>query len=48
MNKKHFKNSSKNMFRKVTYAHPKAPTPHPSSLLRKRMDDYDQSKTTDG
>jgi hypothetical protein len=46
-NKKHSKSSSKNMFKKVTYVHPKALTPPPSFLLKRKTDDYDQSKTID-
>jgi hypothetical protein len=46
-NRKHSKNSSRNTFRKVIYAHPKAPMPPPSSSLKRKMDDYDQSKTID-
>jgi hypothetical protein len=46
-NKRHSKTSSKSTFRKATYAHPKALTPPPSSSLKRRMDDCDQSKITD-
>jgi hypothetical protein len=41
------KTSSKSTFRKATYTHPKALTPPPSSSLKKRTDDCDQSKITD-
>ena len=47
MNKRHFKNSSKNTYKKVTYAHPKVLTQPLSSSSKRKMDDYDQSKITD-
>jgi hypothetical protein len=47
MNKKHFKSSSKNTFKRGTYDHPKALTPPPSSSSKRKTDGYDQYRTID-
>jgi hypothetical protein len=46
-NRKRSKSSSKNTFKRATYAHPKVLMLPPSSSSRRKTDDYDQFKTTD-
>ena len=47
MNRRHFKSSLKNTFKKAIYDHPKALMPPLSSSSKRKTDGYDQYKTID-